>query len=327
LAGLLRVWVTVRISSLQLSKKIIAWTGHDYTEMAALIVPFEINHEIIDNSMLQDADHISTFADPTATRTRYKEEYSQQKLNDIHNHLWSAGSKDNTNALHHQKVLCREVILSERSDLHLVWFDRIIYIKPLPLSFLNYNFIDTIVLPDEILYGNVIGFLYSYMMLIQHASDLSLAHELNLISKKVQWSPWRKFRTTFLYNISSNRISRTPINKRFKYGELRLARLNYIYRFSFRGLKYFTTHREYTTYLQEYTAAGVTLFAFVTVALTAMQVVVGMDGVSQALIETSYRFSVAVLFVVAIFSVVVSLIFVAMFLFNAILAIQNSFFM
>ncbi|PQE14725.1 glycosyltransferase family 28 domain-containing protein [Rutstroemia sp. NJR-2017a BBW] len=294
--------------------------------MAALIVPFTINDEIITNLVLEDTDPINTVTEATATRKRYMREYSQQKLNNIHSHLWSAGSKDNINALHHQKVLCREVILSERSDLHLVWFDRIIYIKPLPISFLNHNFINTIVLPDANLYSNILGFLYSYAMLIQHASDLSLAHDLGLISKKVEWKLWREFRTTFIDNLSSNRVPRTLMNKRFEYGELRLARLNYIYRLSFRGLKYFTTHCEYTTYLQEYTAAGITLFAFVTVALTAMQVIVGMNRVSQALIETSYRFSIVVLFVVAIFSVAVSFIFIILFLGNAILAINNSFF-
>jgi hypothetical protein len=233
--------------------------------MTALIDPLMANEEIIDSSTLEDTDLIKPGAEATATRARYAVEFSQQKLNDIHSHLWSAGSKRNISALHHQKVLCREIVLSERSDLHLVWFDYIIYIKPLPISFLNHNFIDAVVLPDANLYANVLGFLYSYMMLIQHASDLSLAHELGLISKKVEWKPWREFRTAFLHNISPGRV-----NKRFEYGELRLARLNYIYRLSFRGLKYFTTHREYTTYFREYTAAGITLFAFVTVALTAM---------------------------------------------------------
>ncbi|KAM3067113.1 hypothetical protein ACMFMG_011669 [Clarireedia jacksonii] len=289
--------------------------------MAARIVPFTINDEIIDDLELQNTDPINTGTEATAIRICYMAEYSQQKLNDIHSHLWSAGNKDNINALHHQKVLCREVVLSERSDLHLVWFDRIIYIKPLTISFLNHNFINTIVLPDTNLYSNVLGFLYSYMMLIRYASDLSLAHELGLISKKVEWKAWRQFRTAFLGNFSSSHM-----NKRFQYGELRLARLNYIYRLSFRGLKYFTPHQEYTTYLQEYTAAGITLFAFVTVALTAMQVVVGMNGISQALIETSYRFSIVVLFVVAIFSIAVSLIFGILFLVNATLAIKNSFF-
>lgn len=293
--------------------------------MTALVVPFTLNNEIIDNSILEDSDSINDDAEASATRTRYVAEYSQQKLNDIHNHLWSAGSKDNISALHHQKVLCREVILSERSDLHLVWFDRIIYVKPLPTSFLNYNFFNAVVIPDAKLYGNVLGFLYSYIMLIQHASDLFLAHELGLISEKVEWKPWREFRTAFLGNISSGRLDRTLMNKRFEYGELRLARLNYIYRLSFRGLKYFTTHREYGTYFREHFAAGITLFAFVTVALTAMQVVVGINGISQALIETSYRFSIVILFVVAIFSAVVLLIFAVLFLVNAILAIRNTF--
>jgi hypothetical protein len=295
-------------------------------EMAKRIHPFTINDEIIDNSTLEDNELINTEAEVTATQIRYATEFSQKKLNDIHNHLWLAGNKGNISALHHQKVLCREVILSECSDLHLIWFDRIIYIQPLPISLLNYNFIDAVVLPDAKLYRNILGFLYSYIMLIKHASDLALAHKLGLISKKVEWNPWREFRTAFLGNISSGRVPRTLINERFEYGELRLARLNYIYRLSFRGLKYFTTHCEYTTYFREYTAASIILFAFVTVALTAMQVVVGMNGVSQALIETSYRFSIVILFVVAIFSSGVLLIFAILFLVNANLAIKNAFF-
>ncbi|TVY71306.1 hypothetical protein LSUE1_G004475 [Lachnellula suecica] len=255
--------------------------------MAKRTVPFALTDEIIPNSVLEDVDLINNDAEVTATRTHYAIEFSQEKLNGIYTHLWSAGSKGNISTLHHQKVLCREVILSERSDLHLIWFDRSIYIKPLPINFLNFSFIEAVVLPDANLYGNVLGFLYSYMMLIQHPSDLALAHELGLIGKLIGWKPWREFRTTFLDNISSGQVLRTLMNKRFEYGELRLTRLDYIYRLSFRGLKYFTPHREYTTYFREYIAAGITLFAFVTVALTAMQVVVGMNGVSRALIDTS----------------------------------------
>jgi len=293
--------------------------------MAALIVPFTANDQIIDDSILEDTDLFNPVAEAAATRSRYMAEYSQQKLNDIHRHLWAAGRKNNISALHHQKVLCREVILSERSDLHLVWFDRIIYIQPLPISFLNHSFVNAVILPDANLYGNVLGFLYSYMMLIQHASDLALAHELGLISKKVEWKPWRKFRTAFLGKTSSSQVLRILMNKRFEHGELRLARLNYIYRLSFRGLKYFTTHREYTTYFQEYTAAGITLFAFVTVALTAMQVVVGINEVSHTLSETSYWFSIVVLFVVAIFGIAILSIFAILFVVNAILVVMNAF--
>ena len=294
--------------------------------MAKQIHLFTLNNEIIDNLIIEETELINTETDMIAAQTLYATEFSQKKLNDIHSYLWFAGSKGNFSALHYQKILCREIILSECSDLHLVWFDRIIYIKPLPISFLNYSFINGVILPDTILYGNVFGFLYSYMMLIQHASDLCLAHKLGLISKKVEWIPWRQFRTAFLRNISSSQVKRTLMNKRFEYGELRLTRLNYLYRLSFRGLKYFTIHREYTTYFRNYAAVGIMLFAFVTVALTALQVVVGINGVSQALVETSYRFSIVALFVVAIFSAVVLLIFVSLFLVNAVLAIKNAFF-
>lgn len=163
------------------------------------------------------------------------------------------------------------------------------------------------------------------MKLIQHASDLSLAHELGLVSKKVEWKPWRDFRTAFIASISPGPIPRTPMNKRYEYGELRLGRLDYIYRCSFRDTTYFTTHREYSTYFREYIAAGITLFAFVAVALTAMQVVVGMEGVPHALIATLYRFSIVILFVVAVFSAAVSLMFAIMFAINAAMAIKHGF--
>ena len=76
--------------------KIFAWTAAISPELANLIHPFTHNDEIIDNSILEDTDLISTDAEVTATRTRYVAEYSQQKPNDIQSHLWSAGSKDNT---------------------------------------------------------------------------------------------------------------------------------------------------------------------------------------------------------------------------------------
>lgn len=87
--------------------------------MAALVVPFAVTDEIIADLELQNSESITTPAEVTATRTRYATEYSQQKLNDIHNHLWSAGTKENYSALHHQKVLCWKIVLSERSDLNL----------------------------------------------------------------------------------------------------------------------------------------------------------------------------------------------------------------
>lgn len=97
--------------------------------MAAFAVPFTRDEEIFGKGGPQDAVGVNL------EQQHYHNEFSQEKLNEIHRHLWSAGSKMNISPLHHQKVLLRKIILSERSDLHLVWFDRIIYIQPLQTVF------------------------------------------------------------------------------------------------------------------------------------------------------------------------------------------------
>jgi hypothetical protein len=56
--------------------------------MTALIGPLTANEKIIDSSALEDTDLIKTVVEATATRARYVAEFSQQKLNDIHSHLW-----------------------------------------------------------------------------------------------------------------------------------------------------------------------------------------------------------------------------------------------
>ncbi|RDW91680.1 hypothetical protein BP5796_02845 [Coleophoma crateriformis] len=288
------------------------------------IVPFG-THETIDTEQLDGTDPIRTADEVVATRDRYTAAFCQEQLDAIYSHLWSAGSKGNISPLHHQKVLCRTIILTERPDLHLVWFSRIIYIQPLPNTLLNEHFFTTVVLPSPSLYSTVVGFLYSYTKLIAHESDLTLAHELHLVNKAVTWKAWVDFRTAIVRSLGSGAVKPVQIHRRYDYGELRLARLNYIYRLTFRGVTYFTTHREYATYFTEYLTTGITVFAFVTVALTAMQVIVGIEGISQALVETMYRFSIAVLIVVAGFSAAVGVLFGVLFVFNTGLAIAEAF--
>lgn len=44
------------------------------------------------------------------------------RLNVIHDKLWRAGLPGKIFPLHHQKVLHRHIVASERIDLHLVWY-------------------------------------------------------------------------------------------------------------------------------------------------------------------------------------------------------------
>lgn len=236
---------------------------------------------------------------------------SMTELNDIHGHLWVVGSYDNISPLHHQRVLLRNIIPSELPRLHLVWLNRTIYIKPLPNCLL-----DTSCYKDKDLdsLGLIVGFLRSYCRLIQSPIDLEIAKDIYLISKDMTWERWATLRETILTETKSMHS-----NKRYEYGELRLNRLDLIYRLTGRGLTYFTVHRNYQTYFSQYFSLFATLFAFVAIILTAMQVIVGIQDIPDALRETSYRFSVAVLIGVCVCFGYVLLVFLFMFLYNLII--------
>jgi hypothetical protein len=70
-----------------------------------------------------------------------------------------------------------------------------------------------------------LGFLFSYAALITHESDSNIAQEKRLLPKEVTWTAW----ITFMKDFDTENIY-DKIDDRFKYGELRLSRLNKIYR-------------------------------------------------------------------------------------------------
>ena len=236
---------------------------------------------------------------------------SMTKLNAIHNHLWIAGSYGNLSTLHHQRVILRDIIPSELPQLHLVWFDRKIYVKPLPDCLINQSRYLTQAFDHS---GVVAGFLRSYCGLVRYPLDLVIAKESNLISKDVSWEQWATFRDTVL-----TKTGDLYINKRYEYGELRLNRLDLIYRFTGRGLNYFTVHCTYKTYFAQYFSIFATVFAFVAIILTAMQVLVTIEGIPERVATTSYRFSVAVLIGVCLCFGTILFMFISMFVYNLIL--------
>jgi len=151
---------------------------------------------------------------------------SVQRLNDIHLHLWWAGRPDNIRPLHAQKVMKRDIVITENIDLHLIWFDTTIYIKPLPAFIIDWDFFKTNICPDEDLYKLANGFLKTYTKLIQHPSDLKIALDMGLVPNTIKWSFWSEFSTML-----QPKIDDFQINKRYTFGELRLRRLNHVYRF------------------------------------------------------------------------------------------------
>ena len=232
------------------------------------------------------------------------------ELNNIHSHLWMAGSYGNISTLHHQRVLLREIIPSELSRLHLVWHDRIIYIKPLPDCLHTKSYSDK----DLDSSGSIVGFLHSYCSLIQFPVDLAIAKKCNLIAKETTWEQWIAFRERTRVETANSHV-----NRRYEYGELRLNRLDIIYRLTGRGLTYFTVHRTYNTYFAQYFSLFGTVFVFVATILTAMQVLVTIPKVPETVATVSFRFSVAVLMGVCLCFGYVFLVFLFMFAYNLLL--------
>lgn len=233
-------------------------------------------------------------------------------LNAIHQYLGIVGSFGNISTLHHQQVLQRTIVPSQSARLHLVWFDRTIFIKPLPDCLLNAAYIDDVVRPSKELYGLATGFLYSYCRLIQTPLDLELAKKLNLVNEGITWETWYNFRARAVSSIQA-----MDMNQRWKYGELRLDRLNLVWGFTGRGFTYFTVHREYGTYFEQYFKLFITIFALVAIILQSMQVIVTTKETSKAWINISYGFSFATLLaVVACLGYVLSA-FILMVVYNA----------
>jgi hypothetical protein len=237
----------------------------------------------------------------TATSSNLLEEQNRLRkvlrndtLESIHKHLWYAGRKGNVSQLHHQKVIRRDIILTERARLHLVWSDKTIYVKRLDDELLDWQYFSKVVCGNEVVCQAASGFLLSYARLIEYPSDLNIAKTHGLVNKDIDWRAWQTFRTSILHHLADR-----DVHDRYEYGELRLGRLNQICRMEFLALSYFTVHREYSSYFGDNYMMLVALFALVSVALSAMQVMTGVESVPAAVSITSYRFAIATLIALA----------------------------
>jgi hypothetical protein len=218
-------------------------------------------------------------------------ELGVDRLNAVHPWLWTAGRPVPPRALHHQKLLGREIVVSERMDMHLLWTKARIFIKPLPCFLLEPQFwADHLSCRDKCecsstsphqpglggkceefrLRECALGFLLSYVALISHESDFFIAKDTRLISDQISWMRWK----TFVKEIIEHASIYDHINQRYVYGELRLNRLNTIYRLTGRALfrGYQSECSQYSSFLQDNFAWLASVLAYMAIVLTAMQV-------------------------------------------------------
>ncbi|KAI1801402.1 hypothetical protein F4811DRAFT_555911 [Daldinia bambusicola] len=215
------------------------------------------------------------------------------RLNAIQDWLWICGRPMPPRPLHHQILLSREIAISENPELHLVWSKNRMFLKPIPLYLLVPKFWAAHILHDEELTKCARGFLYSYAALIMYQSDFRIAQEKGLLPLNITWDGWRSLTKEVL-----EAHAYASVNPRYWYGELRLSRLNKIYRIRkgsiLRGYSKIAAHTVYGDLIRDNFAALATILGYVVIVLTAMQVGLGVDRLQQdeAFQNASYGFTV-----------------------------------
>ncbi|KAH0545444.1 hypothetical protein FGG08_000445 [Glutinoglossum americanum] len=241
-------------------------------------------------------------------------------LDDLYPQLHLVGRKSgkHIDPLHVQAIKGRRIVVTESPGLHIVWFYSVVYVKPIPPCLLNYDIwktyichrsnqcpprvaalrgaIGSSVLPFCSL-GAAYGFLRTYAFLIQHHSDFRLAVRTSLLPDDVDWPSFSRFISRF------RDISDRDVSRRYRFGQLRLTRLNWAVRLirprSANGSwNYHGTSWQTGQYIERF--YGPLLFGFgsATMVLSAMQVVASIPGGNaqfstgwNAFRRTNYGFS------------------------------------
>jgi len=223
------------------------------------------------------------------------------RLNEIHKYLWLAGRPMSARPLHRQNMMGREVVIIEQTDLHLTWIGRRLFVKPLPVFIFSYWYWKKYLCPSEELHSRAMGLLLSYVWLVCQPSDLKVAIDCGLLPSPLVWQQWVILVGDLVRTIDMTGLSN--VNKRYTYGELRLSRLNKIYRFApefelkhiIRG--YQSQDTVYRTLFERHFAWVLTLFVYVTVLLSSVQVGLATDRLQNSMAFQRISFGLAILFI------------------------------
>lgn len=211
--------------------------------------------------------------------THLKEEFLTEDLDRLSPRLWLVATQDSAHisSLTHQVVRGRDIVITEKPELHLIWhYDRV-FVKPMPKYLLSHTFWDFYLTSplspiEEPLRSTLrkaaLGFLRSYRYLIRHRSDFNLAmrDDKSLLPKGTKFSSFARL-------INSLDIDDDSVSARYQYGELRLSRLNFwikIFHFHF---TYHKVEGQYGPYFARFYGPILFVFGLFSVILSGMQVV------------------------------------------------------
>ncbi|KAL7932115.1 hypothetical protein V8C35DRAFT_323342 [Trichoderma chlorosporum] len=204
-------------------------------------------------------------------------ELSLRGLESMLKHLWLAGAKRPPTQLHYHVALGREITVTDRIDLHLMWNPNgRIFVKPLPRFLLSFRFWTSYLLSPELNNerGVALGLLYTYACLISSETDFQIAIEKRLLpncpdEKPMRWETWKTLARSILQNHDP-----AQIHPRFKHGELRLSRINTINRvFNLSPFEaYFNSWNDYSSFFSDNLNWIAASTVWLVLVLSAMQV-------------------------------------------------------
>lgn len=228
-------------------------------------------------------------------------------------HLWFAGAARPAMPLHSHIAMGREIVVSDRMDMHLLWTNEgRLFVKPVPRFLLSLDFCQSnLQCPDGCACRDpladacrgiprkvALGFLYTYACLISSESDFHIANEKRLLprmedDKPIEWASWKTLARELL-----REHERDPgaVHPRFLRAELRLSRINTISRLT--SLPHFNPyvrgHYTYGSLFRSNLAWMATTTVFVAVVLTAMQVGLATERLQgdATFQQASYGFTV-----------------------------------
>lgn len=252
-------------------------------------------------------------ADPSKNVHEFlNSELSLNRLDEMGEHLWLAGARRPPTQLHLQVALCRNIVLADRIDLHLLWNgDGRIFVKPIPRFLLSPKFwqIDlscaeycrcscnsrevavarvasienhprtesrqsSITPCKDHLRKVALGFLYTYACLVSTESDFHIAVEKRLLPREPDDSTITWTQWQYLVRELIAQHDPDKVHPRFLRAELRLSRINAIHRTRklLFAQAYFGGWNNYSSFFRDNLAWIAAITAYMVLVLTAMQV-------------------------------------------------------
>ncbi|KAJ7023621.1 hypothetical protein C8F04DRAFT_1193258 [Mycena alexandri] len=207
-------------------------------------------------------------------------------LDRIAPHLWiiATQSSSSITPIHEQLVLGRTIVVTEDVHLYLLWYHDKVFLKPLPPYLLCAAFWDVHLIPpgpsaysplpvEHIAFHRAAaGLIRSYAHLVHSDIDFHLAVQHGLLPASAPPDSFARFIARF------SGLPDNAVAPRFRFGEMRLSRLNSWAPILLHRMEYVDLTRQYEEYLARYFPVLLFVFGVIAVLLGAMQVALAVEA-------------------------------------------------